>query len=54
MKRILLAALASTVIVGVTVTALAQPGVQQKATAAQPEPLNIPARKQQAPVPALL
>ena len=54
MKRILLAALASTVIVGVTVAALAQPGVQQKATAAQPEPLNIPARKQQAPVPALL
>jgi glucose/arabinose dehydrogenase/mono/diheme cytochrome c family protein len=54
MKRILLAALASTVIVGVTVTALAQPGVQQKATPAQAEPLNIPARKQQAPVPALL
>ena len=54
MKRILLAALASTVISAVTVAALAQPGVQQKATPAQPEPLNIPARKQQAPVPALL
>ena len=54
MKRILLAALASTVIAGLTVAAPAQPGVQQKATAAQPEPLNIPARKQQAPVPALL
>jgi len=54
MKRILLAALASTVISAVTVAALAQPGVQQKATAAQPEPLNIPARKLQAPVPALL
>lgn len=54
MKRTLLAALASTVIAGATVAALAQPGVQQKATAAQPEPLNIPARKQQAPVPALL
>lgn len=54
MKRILLAALASTVIAGLTVAALAQPGVQQKATPAQAEPLNIPARKQQAPVPALL
>jgi glucose/arabinose dehydrogenase/mono/diheme cytochrome c family protein len=55
MKRILLAAMASTVIAGgLTVAALAQPGVQQKATAAQAEPLNIPARKQQAPVPALL
>ncbi len=55
MKRILLAALASSVIAGgLCVAALAQPGVQQKATAAPAEPLNIPARKQQAPVPALL
>ena len=52
MKRILLAALASTVIAGGL--AVAQPGVQQKATPAPLEELKIPARKLQAPVPALL
>jgi len=54
MKRILLAALASTVIAGGLSVAWAQPGVQQKATPAPLEELKIPARKQQAPVPALL
>jgi aldose sugar dehydrogenase len=55
MKRILLAALASSVIAGgLSVAALAQPGVQQNATPAQAGELKIPARKQQAPVPALL
>ena len=54
MKRILLAALASSVIAGGLSVAFAQPGVQQKATAAPLEELKIPARKQQAPVPALL
>jgi len=52
MKRILLAALA----IGVTLSGdvLAQPGTQQNAQAAGPAELRIPARKQQAPVPALL
>src|SRR3954470_24049418 len=60
MKRILLAALASTVIagglsvVGFSNTVWAQPGVQQKATPAPLEELKIPARKLQAPAPALL
>ena len=55
MKRIWLAALASSLIAGgLSVAALAQPGVQQNATPAQPMELKIPARKQQAPVPALL
>ena len=57
MKRILLAALA----IGAALSGpllsdqvLAQPGVQQNAQAAGPAELRIPARKQQAPVPALL
>jgi glucose/arabinose dehydrogenase/mono/diheme cytochrome c family protein len=52
MKRIWLAALA----LGATLSgdALAQPGVQQNAQPAGPAELRIPARKQQAPVPALL
>jgi glucose/arabinose dehydrogenase/mono/diheme cytochrome c family protein len=55
MKRILLAALA----LGLSAAAmsgivLAQPGVQQNATPAQPGELRIPPRKLQAPVPALL
>ena len=52
MKRVLLAALA----IGAALSGdvLAQPGVQQNATAAPPAELRIPARKQQAPVPALL
>jgi glucose/arabinose dehydrogenase/mono/diheme cytochrome c family protein len=52
MKRVLLAALA----IGVTLSGdvLAQPGTQQNAQAAGPVELRIPARKQQAPVPALL
>src|SRR5476649_2873118 len=55
MKRILLAALASSLVAGgLSVAALAQPGVQQNATPAQAGELRIPARKQQAPVPALL
>ena len=54
MKRVWLAVLAVGLTGGASVTVLAQPGVQQKATPAQAEPLNIPARKQQAPVPALL
>src|SRR5689334_1328150 len=54
MKRIWLAALAVTVPLGMAGVGLAQPGVQQNATAAGPAELRIPARKQQAPVPALL
>jgi glucose/arabinose dehydrogenase/mono/diheme cytochrome c family protein len=50
MKRILLAALA----LGLSGAALAQPGVQQNATPAQPSELRMPPRKLQAPVPALL
>ena len=52
MNRIWLAALA----IGATLSgdALAQPGVQQNAQPAAPVELRIPARKQQAPVPALL
>jgi glucose/arabinose dehydrogenase/mono/diheme cytochrome c family protein len=50
MKRIWLAALA----LGLSGAALAQPGVQQNATPAQPAELRIPPRKLQAPVPALL
>jgi len=52
MKRIWLAALA----IGATLSGdvLAQPGVQQTAQPAGPAELRIPARKQQAPVPALL
>ncbi|HWU55706.1 MAG TPA: hypothetical protein VN175_09405, partial [Rhizomicrobium sp.] len=54
MKRVLLAALAVTVPLGLAGVSLAQPGVQQNAQAAGPAELRIPARKQQAPVPALL
>ncbi|MFO1249482.1 MAG: c-type cytochrome [Alphaproteobacteria bacterium] len=54
MKRILLAALAVGLTGVASVTVLAQPGVQQKAAPAPLEELKIPARKQQAPVPALL
>jgi len=54
MKRIWLAALAVTVPLGLAGGSLAQPGTQQNATAAGPAELRIPARKQQAPVPALL
>src|SRR5437762_987479 len=52
MKRILLATLA----IGAMLSgsALAQPGTQQNAQAAGSAELRIPARKQQAPVPALL
>ena len=50
MKRVLLAA-AAVILSG---AALAQPGVQQNAQGAGPAELRIPARKQQAPVPALL
>ncbi|HET7086737.1 MAG TPA: PQQ-dependent sugar dehydrogenase [Rhizomicrobium sp.] len=52
MKRIWLAALA----IGAALSSdvLAQPGVQQDARPAGPAELRIPARKQQAPVPALL
>jgi len=57
MKRILLAGLA----IGAALSGdvflgqvWAQPGVQQNAQAAGPAELRIPARKQQAPVPALL
>jgi len=55
MKRVLLAA-AAIVLSGAALSGdlLAQPGVQQNATAAGPAELRIPARKQQAPVPALL
>lgn len=55
MKRVLLAA-AAIVLSGAALSGdlLAQPGVQQSATAAGPAELRIPARKQQAPVPALL
>ena len=52
MKRIVLAALAISAALSGDV--LAQPGTQQNATAAGPAELRIPARKQQAPVPALL
>jgi len=52
MKRILLAALALSGLSGVV---LAQPGVQQTNPQLAPNPdLRMPARKQQAPVPALL
>ena len=51
MKRVLLAVLAVGAMVSGDV--LAQPGVQQNATASGPAELRIPARKQQAPVPAL-
>jgi len=54
MKRIWLAVLTVGLTGAASVGVLAQPGVQQKATPAQAEPLNIPSRKQQAPVPALL
>jgi len=54
MKRVWLAALAVTVPLSLAGVSLAQPGVQQNATAAGPAELRIPARKQQAPVPALL
>ena len=55
MKRIWLAA-AAVILSGAALSGdvLAQPGVQQNATAAGPAELRIPARKQQAPVPALL
>ncbi len=55
MKRVLLAA-AAIALSGAALSGdlLAQPGVQQNATAAGPAELRIPARKQQAPVPALL
>src|SRR5215467_12291599 len=52
MKRVLLAASAIGILLSGDV--LAQPGVQQNAQAAGPAELRIPARKQQAPVPALL
>jgi len=51
MNRIGLAALA--VVATLSGDALAQPGVQQNAQPAAPAELRIPARKQQAPVPAL-
>src|SRR3569833_2429608 len=52
MKRIWLAALALSGLSGVV---LAQPGVQQTNPQLAPNPdLRMPARKQQAPVPALL
>jgi aldose sugar dehydrogenase len=50
MKRIWLAAMA----LALSGAALAQPGVQQNATPAQPGELRMPPRKLQAPVPALL
>ncbi len=55
MKRVLLAA-AAVILSGAALSGvvLAQPGVQQNATGAGPAELRIPARKQQAPVPALL
>ncbi|HTC83242.1 MAG TPA: hypothetical protein VK683_02765, partial [Rhizomicrobium sp.] len=57
MKRVLLAALAIGAALSGTILSdqvLAQPGVQQNAQPAGPAELRIPARKQQAPVPALL
>ena len=54
MNRVLLAALAVTLPLGLAGGVLAQPGVQQNAQAAGPAELRIPVRKQQAPVPALL
>src|SRR4051812_26038305 len=57
MKRVLLAASAIGVLLSVPMlsdSVLAQPGVQQNAQPAGPQELRIPARKQQAPVPALL
>ena len=55
MKRVLLAA-AAVILSGAALSGvvLAQPGVQQSAQPAGPAELRIPARKQQAPVPALL